>query len=365
MGTAAVRVGLAAALREAMKPVLTSLGVFLLGLLLGAILMLVFGYSPIRAYRALFTGALGTLWSLAETLSFSVPLMLTGLTFAICARAGLFNIGAEGQMYMGAVAAVAAGALLSLPLPLHIVVTIVFSMLVGALWGIVPALLKAYRGVSEVITTIMFNWIAYYLAMYMALNVLVDPARSERTLVVKETARLPVLVQFTSLTAALYVALVVVAISYFLLFFTRFGYELRVFGLNPDAAKYGGMNPKRVIVRAFIVGGIASGLAGCLLIIGRPPSFALYGTLGNVSGYGFDGIGVALIGRNNPIGVVLASFLIAMLRNGGRYMEFYAGVYAELVRAIIGIIVIAMAVPEVYEMVARYYRIRKARRELQ
>lgn len=344
---------------------LISVGVLLLGLAFGAILMIIFGYNPIKAYKALFYGALLARGGLAESISFSIPLMLSGLTFAISARAGLFNIGAEGQIYLGAIGAVIAGAYLSLPFPLHLVVTTLTAMLLGIVWSLVPALLKIYRGVNEVIATIMFNWIATYLVMYLALNVFYDPQRAERTVTVLPSARYPQLIEYSSLTTAIFVAFLLCFIFYVILFRTKLGYELRVYGLNPDAARYSGISSKKVVLYSFILGGMAAGLAGGLLITGRPPTFALYGTLGNVSGYGFDGIGVALIGRNHPIGIILSAFLIAMLRNGGRYMEFQAGVYSELVRAIIGIIVIVLAIPEIYEMITRYIRIRKARRMIQ
>lgn len=352
-------------LKRIMTSLLISLGVFLLGLGIGAVLMIIFGYNPIKAYGALFYGAFIARGGLAESISFSIPLMLAGLTFAISARAGLFNIGAEGQIYLGAVGAVLAGAYVSMPFPLHLIVTTLVAMLFGVLWSIGPALLKIYRGVNEVISTIMFNWMAYYLTMYLALNVLYDPSRAERTVTVLPTARYPQLVEYSSLTTAIFGALLLCLIFYLILFKTKVGYELRVLGLNPDASRYSGINNRRLVLYSFILGGMAAGLAGGLLITGRPPTFALYGTLGNVSGYGFDGIGVALIGRNHPIGVILSSFLIAALRNGGRYMEFQAGVYSELVRAIIGVIVIALAIPEIYEFVARYIRIRRARRMIQ
>jgi len=352
------------ALKSLLTPVAISLGVLLLGLAIGALLMVVFGYNPVKAYRAMFYGALFTKGGLAESVSFSIPLMLSGLTFAISARAGLFNIGAEGQIYMGALGAVIAGAYLSLPFPLHLIVTVFVGMLFGALWGLGPAILKARRGVNEVISTIMFNWIATYLVMYLALNVFYDPQRAERTVTVLPSARFPVLVQYSSLTTAVFAALLMCAIFYFILFRTKAGYELRVYGLNQDAARYSGISPHKIVLYSFLLGGLASGMAGAILITGRPPSYALYGTLGNVSGYGFDGIGVALIGRNHPIGIILSALLIAILRNGGRYMEFQAGVYSELVRAVIGIVVIALAIPEIYEYIERYLRIRRAMREI-
>ncbi|HIQ04043.1 MAG TPA: ABC transporter permease [Desulfurococcales archaeon] len=333
----------------------------IVGLGVGAGLMLIYGYDPVRAYMALFTGSFGTVEQFAETLAFAVPLMLTGITFAIGVKAGLFNIGAEGQMYMGAIGAVIFGGLLKLPPGVHTVVAMFGAMLFGLLWSIGPALLKVYRGVHEVISTIMFNWMAYWFVMYLAKYVVVDPNKPERTITVYESARLPVLVRGASLTAAIYVSILFCIVVFLFLTLTRLGFELRLYGANPSAAHYAGVKVWRVVLASFIIGGLAAGLAGGLQIIGRPPTWALYATLGNVAGLGFEGIGVALIGRNNPIGVILASIFYGALQNGGRLMQYEAGVYAEFVRAISGLIIIALAVPEAVTLI-RIHLMRKLRR---
>ncbi len=335
-----------------------SLFALVIGLIAGAILMRVYGYHPLLAYKALFSGAFGSFTKFAETLSYAIPLMLTGLTFAISMRAGLFNIGAEGQVYMGAIGAVIGGTIVSLPHPLHLAFATLMAMLFGLLWSLGPALLKAWRGVHEVISTIMFNWIAYYGTMYLASSVLCDPNRPEKTLSVLESARYGVMVKGSSLTSVLFVAIAFNIIVYLYLTLTKSGYELRVYGANPDAAKYAGVSAKRVVMTSFLIGGLAAGLAGATQILGRPPTWALYGNLGNVMNLGFDGIGVALIGRNNPIGIIIASVFFGALKSGGRYMEYQAHVCSELVEAINGLIVIALSIPEVLEIIRRY-RIRR------
>jgi len=324
------------------------------GLLAGALLMVAYGYDPLLAYSVLFRGAFGSITDFAESLSFAVPLMLTAITFAIGVKAGLFNIGAEGQAYMGAIGAVIAGAFLTLPSGIHLAVTVIFAMLLGALWAVVPALLKITRGVHEVISTIMFNWIAYHLAMYLVLYHLSGPGRAEVSLPVKETARFTVILSGASLTTVIYVAVAFCIATYLFLSATKAGYELKLLGENPDAARYAGVNAKKVVFSSFIIGGFAAGLAGATQVMGRPPTWALYGTLGNVMGLGFDGIGVALIGRNNPIGIIIAAIFFGALANGGRYMEPYSGVCSELVRAINGLIIIALAFPEIIAMIKRY-----------
>ncbi|WP_376792152.1 ABC transporter permease [Thermoflexus sp.] len=335
------------------RPLLESLLAIGVGLIAGGLLMLPFGYHPLRAYQALFQGAFGTPHDTLETLAFATPLMLTALTFAVGVRAGLFNIGAEGQMYIGAIGAVWAASFLSLPPGLHLLVATSVAILCGALWSLAPALLKIWRGVHEVISTIMFNWIAFHLAMYLAIRYLAEPGRAERTRPALPTARYPILAEGSTLTAVIFVAVLFCLAVYFILWGTRLGYELRLVGENPEAARYAGVRIGWALLWSFLIGGMAAGLAGASQIIGRPPAWSLYATLGNVATLGFDGIGVALVGRNHPLGGILAAILFGALQHGGRFMEYHAGVVSELVRAVNGLIVITLAVPELWTMLRR------------
>ena len=340
-------------LARRMRPLLESVVTILLGLLAGALFMIVFGYNPVNAYQALFKGAFGSMSDVLETLAFATPLMLTAITFAIGVKAGLFNIGAEGQVYMGAIGATAIAGKMALPPGLHVAAATIVGMLMGVLWALPPALLKIWRGVHEVISTIMFNWIAFHLSMYIAIYYLAEPGRAERTVPAMPTARYPILMEGTSLTAVIFVVLAFCVGVYIYLWGTRAGYELRLAGENPDAARYAGVSSNRALLLSFLIGGLAAGLAGASQVIGRPPSWSLYATLGNVAGFGFDGLGVALIGRNHPIGGIFAAILFGALQHGGRYMEYHAGVCSELVRAINGLIVIALSVPEIWAIVRR------------
>jgi ABC-type uncharacterized transport system permease subunit len=328
----------------------------LLGLLFGALLMVIFGYDPIVAYYWLFRGAFGSISDIMETLAFAMPLMLTAVTFAIGVKTGLFNIGAEGQMYLGAVGAAAAGGAIALPAGLHVAVATAFAMLLGALWAIPAALLKMWRGVHEVISTIMLNWIGLYFATYLIIYYLADPNRAERTVPVLPGARYPVLMEGSTLTAVVFVVIAFCIGIYIYLWGTKAGYELRLVGANPDAATYAGISSRRVTLLSFVIGGLAAGLAGASQILGRPPAWALYATLGNVATLGFDGIGVALIGRNHPIGGIFAAVFYGGLRHGSRLMEYRAGVFSELVRAINGLIVVALAMPEIVAIIKRRFK---------
>ncbi len=336
-----------------LHPVLESLIAALVGLLVGAILMYTWGFDPWKAYFALIQGAYGGSYEWASSLSRATPLILTALTFSICLRAGMFNIGAEGQMYMGAIAAVCI-TYFTLPPGLHHIVGLIFAATVGAAWSLVPAALKLMRGVSEVISTIMFNWIARWMALYLAIYVLVDPMRAEKTLSIPLTARFPILVPRTDLSYGIFVSIAFALFIYFLLWHTTTGYELRAAGLNPSAARYGGIRTKRTMFLSFILGGIAAGLAGATIVMGLPPTYAIYGGGGlpQLLNMGFDGMAVAMVGRNHPIGIIVAAIFFGGLNAGGRVMQFYGSnpVPLEMVRVVMGAIVLAMSIPELIRL---------------
>jgi len=336
-----------------LHPVLESLIAALVGLLVGAILMYIWGFDPWKAYFALIQGAYGGSYEWASSLSRATPLILTALTFSICLRSGMFNIGAEGQMYMGAIAAVCI-TYFTLPPGLHHIVGLIFAAVVGAAWSLVPAALKLMRGVSEVISTIMFNWIARWLALYLAIYVLVDPMRAEKTLSIPLTARFPILVRGTDLSYGIFVSIAFALFIYFLLWHTATGYELRAAGLNPTAARYGGIRNKRTMFLSFILGGIAAGLAGATIVMGLPPTYAIYGGGGlpQLLNMGFDGMAVAMVGRNHPIGIIVAALFFGGLNAGGRVMQFYGSnpVPLEMVRVVMGAIVLTMSIPELIRL---------------
>jgi len=323
-----------------------------IGLVAGAFLMLVFGYNPIRAYLALFLGAFGSISGILETLAFATPLMVTAVTFAVGVRASLFNIGAAGQMYLGAIGAVIVGGTLALPAGLHPIAATIFAMCLGALWALPAAILKIWRGVHEVVSTIMLNYIAFWFVTWLVTYQFGDPGRAERAIPALPTARYPVIGE--TLTSVIFVVVIFCIAVTVLLWRTGIGFELRLVGDNPEAAKYAGASGSRAILVSFLVGGMAAGLAGASQIVGRPPSWTLYATLGNLLNLGFDGIGVALIGRNHPVGGIFAAIFYGGLQHGGRYMEYNAGVPSELVSAINGVIVMTLAIPEIVTIIRRH-----------
>jgi ABC-type uncharacterized transport system permease subunit len=321
------------------------------GLIVGAFLMLAFGYDPIRAYLALFSGAFGSAGGILESLAFATPLMATAVTFAVGVRASLFNIGAEGQMYIGAMGATIVGGTILLPAGVHPIVATVIAMCLGALWALPAAALKIWRGVHEVVSTIMLNWIAFYFVTYLIRTYFGEPGRAERAIPALPTARYAMI--GATLTTIIVVVVLFCVLVAILLWRTGVGLELRLVGDNPEAARYAGASASRAILVSFLVGGLAAGLAGASQVLGRPPSWTLYATLGNLVNLGFDGIGVALIGRNHPVGGILAAVFYGGLAHGGRYMEYNVGVASEMVQAIQGIIVIALAMPEIVAVVRR------------
>jgi len=334
----------------------------LIGIAIGAVIMLVYGYDPIAAYSSLFRGSFGSIYSWAESLANATPLILTALTFAVAMRGGLFNIGAEGQLYIGALAAVAVS-LIHLPYPLHVIVALLAAMLAGMIWSLPVAFLKLGRGVHEVISTIMFNWIAHFFAFYLIANVLTDPKRGEKTISIVETSRLARILPDTSLNYGLLVAVVAAVVVLFLLWRTTGGFELRVSGFNPEAARYAGISRRRQILTAFLIGGATAGLAGAVQVMGRPPTYALMSGLPQFVNLGFDGIGVAMIGRNHPIGIVFAAIFFGGLLVGGRIMQFSPGVPLEMVRVVEGVIILALAVPELKRVLTRIGLRLKRRRQ--
>lgn len=327
-------------------------GVFmaiLVGLGIGAVLMLIWGYNPWVAYLALLRGAWGDPYAIGNTLSRATPLILTGLTFAIGVRGGLFNIGAQGQMIAGAVAAVAIGGLVSLPPGWHLLVAAMAAMAAGALWSLPAAILKLSRGVHEVISTIMLNLIMQWFAIYLVVNALSDPVRGERTVQVATDARFASLLAGSGLTSAIIAAVAVAVGLYYVLWHLASGYELRASGLNPDAARYAGMRPGWSLTLAFLLGGVAAGLAGATQVLGRFP-YALTNTLSTVGTLGFDGIAVALVARNHPLAVIPSALFFGMLNAGGFEMGREAGVPIDMVQIVQGTIILAVAVPEIWRL---------------
>ncbi|MEM0020721.1 MAG: ABC transporter permease [Fervidicoccaceae archaeon] len=326
-----------------------------IGLGASAVLIRAGGYSPADAFYYLFRGSFGSLYSLYTTLSYSIPLMLTGLAFAVSVRAGLFNIGAEGQVYISALGAIIAASI-AMPSYLYLPMEFLIGILLAVLWSLAAGALKVWKGVNEVVSTIMLNWIAFWIVEYARANIYYDPLSPDRTIRIPLAGRLPLLVANTSLYSGIIISIGVVVVMYIIMWKTAVGYEIRAVGLNLFASKYGGIKTSLVALEAFAISGLLSGLAGVMETIGRPPTYAIVTGLTNLVNLGFNGIAVSLIGRNNPIGIIPASIFIGALTAGATSMQIFAGVPLEMVQAVQGIIVIVLAIPGLIRILKSYIK---------
>jgi ABC-type uncharacterized transport system permease subunit len=282
----------------------------------------------------------------------STPYIFAGLAVALGFRVGLFNIGAEGQLFIGALTAVVAGLYLKgLPAIIHIPVALLAGAAGGGLWGFIPGLLKAKTGGHEVINTIMMNYIAFRLSEYLLTNVLQDPdGFNPITAPIEESARLPRFfgdpIRFH---LGFFVALAVAALVYWLLFKTKWGFDLRTVGANPRAARYAGMNIVSSTIIAMSLSGALAGLAGANEVLGVNYNLALAFS----SGYGFDSIALARLGKSHPLGVVLASLLFGFLRNGAVQMQLRAGIPIDIISVIQAFILAFIAAPAIIRTIYR------------
>ena len=344
-------------------PVLTAL----LAFVIGGLVVLITGHDPIATYKAIFEGT-GFQWlfpwvtgsdrttaalNLQQTLILTTPLILTGLAVAFAFRAGLFNIGGQGQFLLGATAAAGVGAALATaPAPIAITAALVAGMLAGAAWGWIPGALKAFSGAHEVVTTIMLNSIAAALIGFLILGPLLAPGFSFGRTGDLGNSALPIILG-SNIHLGVPLAIAAVPVVWWLLYRSTLGFEIRSVGANPSAARYAGMRPAFLIMFTMSMSGLLFGIAGSTEILGVShfmiPS---YGTA-----IGFDAIAVALLGRSHPFGIAAAALLFGALRAGAGLMQVVAEIPVEIVDVIQAIILLFLAADVV---VRRLFRIRAA-----
>jgi simple sugar transport system permease protein len=325
----------------------------------------------VASYQALLTGSIGSpgeiisailsgdpdalveaFQPISETLLSATPLIFTGLAVAVGFRAGLFNIGAEGQLYIGAIFAVYVGfSVTGLPMFIHLPLAIAAGILGGAIWGFVPGILKAKTGAHEVIVTIMMNYISYQVVMLvLKTEGFQRPGRDDPiSQNVLPSATLPPLIEGLRVHWGFVLALIVAAMVSWLLFRSTTGFEFRAVGLNPGAAKYAGMNISRTIVLAMVISGGLAGLAGTVEMLGTSGKL----TPGFSPGYGFDAIAIALIGGSRPSGVVAAAILFGALRAGATPMQAATGTPIDLVVVIQALVIMFVAAPALVRAIWR------------
>lgn len=317
--------------------ILASIG---LALLIGAGLISIMGVSPLRAYAALLDGAFGNLNSLAETLLVATPLALAGVGVAVAFRAGVFNVGAEGQLYLGAITATYVGLTFDqLPAGLLIPLMLAAGMFAGAAWAAVAGVLKVWLNASEMINTIMMNYVAIFLVNYLLHGPLQEPnSPLGQTSPLPVQGLLPVILLRTRLHAGLLIAVFAAVVMYLILYHTTWGFRIKVVGKNLLAARTAGIPVRWVLLSSLMVSGALAGLAGFSEAAG-----VQHRMIENISpGYGYTAIVVALLGQLNPLGVLAAAILFGALQVGATTMSSAVGVPASVVSVIQYLIVLLL-----------------------
>lgn len=341
---------------DAMLPVIATL----IALAFGGVLLLILGVNPVTAYAAMFKGAFGTVSGLTQTLTKATPLLLVALGICIAFRGGVINIGAEGQIILGAISAAAVAlSFPTLPGIILIPLTLGAGVLGGAAWGGIAGVLKARFGVNEILSTVMLNAIALQLMNFLLRGPMLDPEQIAAGTNIPQSATLPDqvwllrLVPRTQLHAGLILAIILAVVVYIFLWRTTIGYRIRAVGLNPSAARYAGIPVKSYMALAMILSGAFAGLAGAVEVTGVHHRM-IEGLSG---GYGFSGIVTALFGKLHPLGAIPASIIFGGLLTGADKMQRSVQVPSSLIVVIEGLIVL-------FVVASDYFVKKRARRRV-
>lgn len=336
----------------------------LLGLLVGAVVMLLGGYNPFEAYGALIKRVVGNPYDFGETIRQITPLIFTGLAVAFAFRSGMFNIGADGQVLIGMTTATSVSlSMTGVSSAVVVPLAVIAGGIAGGLWAGIAGYLKAKRGINEVITTIMLNWTALYLSNYVIRHffLLKGQNRSEDIGASAAMTFLSDVFNNARVHWGTVIALLAALFFYIYLWKTKQGYEMRAVGFNANAAEYAGMSVSRNVVKAMFISGVFAGLAGTFEVLGV---FHYQSVFAASPGYGFDGIAVALLGMNHPLGVVLASILYGVLTYGSAGMSFVAGVPPELIKIIIGSIIFFIAAQGIVRFVLKPFYLKRKKEKV-
>lgn len=356
------------------RPMVGILISIVLGFIVGAFVLSIAGYNPLEAYGAMITGIFSKPKYLAQVVIRSTPLILTGLSVAFAFKTGLFNIGAEGQVLIGMVAALIVGYKFPMPPVIHFVAVAGAAMLAAALWGGIVGYLKSKLGIHEVITSIMLNWIALYLNNYFITMPWLKKPETESSFEALESSWIVILNHWktspegrdwllsgdhpiladvlirSDINYGIIIAVVVAVIVWFILNRTTKGFELRAVGFNKAAAEFSGIDVKKNTVQSMMIAGALAGLAGAIIITGAMPHRIT--TLAVSPGYGFDGISVALIANSSPLGVILSGLLFGGLKYGGSAIQSAIGAPSEIINIVLGTIIFFIAMSGAYRMIA-------------
>jgi general nucleoside transport system permease protein len=330
----------------------------LIGLLAGIIMMLIF--NPEMTWwglgRLLKGGLTIGIKGLGDTLHHAAPIILTGLAVTFAFRTGLFNIGASGQMMIGAYVTVHIGVLWAMPTPLHWIVAITLGMLAGGIYALIPGLLKAFRNVNEVVSSIMLNYIAANLLVFLIGAYVLNTQNNGGSRNILPTAALPKLFESlfirSSLNIGFVIAIVVAIITHIIIYKTTLGFQLRASGFSTEGSRYAGMSTKKNIIIAMFISGLFAGLAGAILFsqVGKTIPRVV-----EIFSEGFEGISVALLGLGEPIGAIFAGIFVSHLEQGGTYMQPHFK--PEISQMITGVIIYVTAISAGLQIVLKKYKV--------
>ncbi|MCS6908666.1 MAG: ABC transporter permease [Anaerolineales bacterium] len=332
-------------LSHSIRALLQPLGAVLAALVVGAALIALTGVDPFFAYQKMWEGIAKSNYQIGLVLVKATPLLIIGLGLGLAFNSGVFNIGAEGQLYMGALIGTAiAIQAWGLPAWLHILLSLVGGFVGGGLWGLLPGYLKARHNINEVITTILLNYIAIYIVSYFTHGPLRDNPFAEAALPqtpeVQPSSQLPLIWPPTRLHAGFPLGILLAAILYIVTYRMAFGYKARAVGSSPAAAHYAGMNPTQIMVIVMVVSGGLAGIAGTVEILGVQHRLRDMFS----PGLGYSAIAIALMGNNHPLGILLASVVFGALQVGANNMQALAGVPVTIVDVIQAMVIFFVAV---------------------
>lgn len=332
----------------------------LIGLIVGGIALLLAGYNPLLAYKVMLEGVFSKPRNIGWTIVLSTPIILTGLGVAFAFQTGMFNIGAEGQYIVGTIAALIVGTSINLPKPIQVPLILITAMAAGALWGGLAGFIKAKFGIHEVISTIMLNWIAFYFNNFIANSKTFKKANAMSSIDINSNSEIGLFPEaskhfegrlqsfFSSpVHFGIIIAIIVAIILYFILNKTAFGYKLKAVGKNPMAAEYGGINVNRTMATSMAISGAVCAIAGAVQLMGYTHHIA---SLGAMENFGFDGLGVALLAANNPIGCIFTGLFFGALNYSGANIQRVLHAPTEMIQIIIGTIILFSAMPMMFKI---------------
>lgn len=320
------------------KTILEPLISIMLALILGCVIIVIIGENPIKIMEILIKGAFGSKTNISETLLKSTTLIFTGLSYSFAYRCGLINIGAEGQLFMGAsLATFLAINIKGLPAFIHLPIVFAGAVIGGGLWGLLAAWLKNRFEASEIITTVMLNYIAIFCVSYLVTGPMIEPPGNyPQSAGIQLSAYLPKILSGTRLNIGFIIAILCLVAYFIYLWHSPSGYEMRVVGMNKEAAKYSGINVKVNTMKSMFIAGGFAGLAGCVEILGIQ-----HRLIQNFSsGFGYDGIAVGLLGGNHPVGIFFSSILFGGLRSGGNAVQMFSRVPSQIIDIIQSMVIL-------------------------